>query len=351
MELPPHNTEPDHDSGETRPAMEPLTAEEKEAFLARARSEGRSLTSEEQYAIFGPAPARVESFRKNEVVEEMQPAHLSGEQVQALAANFFPEVSTPAAPRLVQGIIFDLDGTLATLSRPLDELMASGARDALAYMRGTGMELPDDFDVNIVEARRFAQEKSEEEAEEHLADDAMSFLLQFFGFPASRMDPEVLRRAVDIFYAHEMSAWRLRPGALELLRTLKSQGYKLALFANYNADRVLQRAVDYLGLRPYLDICISSAAVEYRKPDPKLFEIALTQWDALPYEVVVVGDSLKEDVTGALETGCLAVLLATDDLPPQAQHDNAALAGSLHPDATITHLLDLVPLIEEWAAP
>jgi hypothetical protein len=41
---------------DTRPTMESLTAEEKEAFLARARAQGRSLTSAEQYAIFGPPP-------------------------------------------------------------------------------------------------------------------------------------------------------------------------------------------------------------------------------------------------------------------------------------------------------
>jgi len=94
--------------------------------------------------------------------------------------------------------------------------------------------------------------------------------------------------------------------------------------ANFNAERVFQRAVDYLGIRPWLDLCITSAAVEYRKPDPRFFEIALTRWDALPYEVVVVGDSRKEEIAGALETGCLSVLLAAQDLSAQVAHDNDA---------------------------
>ncbi|MCB0134042.1 MAG: hypothetical protein KDE01_08430, partial [Caldilineaceae bacterium] len=42
------------DDIELRPGQEPLTAEEKERFLARARARGRSLTSDEMYAIFGP---------------------------------------------------------------------------------------------------------------------------------------------------------------------------------------------------------------------------------------------------------------------------------------------------------
>jgi len=335
------------------PTIEPLTPEEKEAFLSRARAEGRSLTSEEQYAIFGRPPEKVEAFRATEVVDEMEAARLDATQIDGLARNFFPELGegAPESPRLVRGVIFDLQETLATLNRPHDELLAQGAADAVAYMRSTGMELPDNFAASVVEARRFAEEKSEEEQEEHLADDALSFLLQFFGFPTSRMDPAVLSRAVDIFYAPEMTAWRLRPGARELLATLHAQGYKVALMANFNAERVFQRAVDYLGIRPWLDLCITSAAVEYRKPDPRFFEIALTRWDALPYEVVVVGDSRKEEIAGALETGCLSVLLAAQDLSAQVAHDNDARAATVHPDATIHALDELPAIIAQWAAP
>lgn len=209
------HAEPDSlDKIELRPGQEPLTAEEKETFLRQARAEGRSLTSEEQYAIFGPAPEKVEAFRQQaEVVEEMESAYLDAQRIAQLEANFFPELGRDTIPanladlRLVRGVIFDFEETLAILPQPLEELMSAGAHDAEAYMRSTGMTLPDEFWDKIVEARRFAQEKSEEEREEHLADDAMSFLLKFFGYPASKMDPAVLRRTVDIFYAREMVAW------------------------------------------------------------------------------------------------------------------------------------------------
>ncbi len=339
-----------------RPPMEPLTPEEKEAFLARARAEGRILSSAEQYALFGPPPEKVETFRREaEVVEEMEAAALDGTQAARLADDFFPELGgrAPQSPRLVRGVIFDFDDTLATLTRPLDELLAQGAEQAVAYMRSTGMELPDDFAAHVVEARRFAQEKSFEEEEEHLADDALSFLLQFFGFPASRMDPDVLRRAVDIFYAPEMTAWRLRPDARALLEALQREGYRTALLTNYNADRVFQRTVDYLGIRPYLDLCLTSAAVEYRKPDPRFFQLALDRWDALPYEVVVVGDSLAQDIAGALETGCLSVqfLPGPGDIrsDPQVLHDNERLAAELRPDARIDTLLALLEQVRAWS--
>lgn len=333
------------------PEIEPLTAEEKERLLARARSQRRPLTSKERTAIFGPPEDAVELFRSAEIVDEREAATLDPQQIDRLEHEFFPELGgiTASAPRLVRGIIFDFAWTLATPGRPLTDLMEQGARDALTYMRGAGMDLPEDFDGPIFEARRFAEEKSEEEAEEHLADDAMSFLLQFYGFPASRMDPEILKRAVDIFYAQEMTAWRLHSDAVETLARLRNEGYTLALMANYNADRVFQRTVDYLGIRQYFDLVVTSAAVEYRKPDPRFFEIALKRWDALPYEVVVVGDSLKEDIAGAIETGCLSALLQVDEGDAQVRHDNQRLAGQVIPDATIRDLAQLPALVEQWA--
>ena len=336
-----------------RPGMEPLTAEEKEAFLARARARGRSLTSAEQYAIFGPPPEAAPAPQAVVQVDEMQPAHLDRQTLTQLQHNFFPELGDNAPLpdfTLLRGVIFDFDYTLAELTRPLEELMEMGARAAADYMRSTGMDLPDDFWNNIVEARRFAQEKSEEEQEEHIADDAMSFLLQFFGYPASQMDPQVLQRAVDIFYAPEMTAWQLRPGVKQMLKTLHAEGYKLAVMTNYNADRVFQRTIDYLGIRPYLDIVLASGSVEYRKPDTKIFEIALERWDALPYEVVVVGDSLAEDIAGGIELGALTVLVE-QTTTPQIAYSNEQLAHQVRPDAQLIDLAQLPALLRQWALP
>ncbi len=320
-------------------------------MLARLRAEGRVLTPEERDLIFEPSKeAAAPAARQYEDVEEMDAAALGSAEIAELEGDFFPELGgrAPAGPRLVRGVIFDFDYTLARPARPLDELMDEGARAADAYMRAAGMDLPEDFHTNIVEARRFAAEKSRDEQEEHIADDAMSFLLQFFGYPASRMDPDVLRRAVDIFYAPEMSAWRLAAGAKETLAALQGAGYKLAVLANYPCDRVFQRIIDYLGIRPHLDLCVCSAAVEYRKPDVRFFEMALERWDALPYEVVVVGDALAEDIAGGIELGALTVL-ARLGTTAQVEHDNEAAAGQVQADAEIRELAALPALVQQWA--
>ncbi|MEZ4559501.1 MAG: hypothetical protein R2854_24205 [Caldilineaceae bacterium] len=228
------------DRMELTPGMEPLTPEEKEAFLARVRAQGRTLTSEEQYALFGPPPEPKPAAPVDEEVEEMEAADLDEDRLGRLTADFFPELGGRTgvpAHRLIAGVILDFDDTLASLTRPPDELLDEGARNAEAYMRSTGMDLPPDFNANIIEARRFALEKSDEEKEEHIADDAMSFLLQFFGYPASHLPwlrcwlpgGHFLRTGDDGVGAapRRVRCW-----------TPCADGFRLALMTNYSAVRL-----------------------------------------------------------------------------------------------------------------
>ncbi len=260
--------------------------------------------------------------------------------------GFFSGEAARLRPRrLVQGLIFDFDNTLARLAEPLDGLMAQGAETAVAYMRSTGMtDLPEEFAGHLVEARLFAQQKSEDEQEEHTADDTLSFLLQFFNYPASRMNEEVLRQAVDLFYAPEMTAWEPVPGAIELLAELRDEGFPLAVIANYASDRIFQRIIDYTGLRPYVDVCLSSAAVEWRKPEKEIYDAALGRWDAEPYELVCVGDSLKHDVAGGQAIGALTVHCRMIPLA-----EDQRIVESVQPDAVIDELAELPAMVRAWS--
>ncbi len=314
--------------------MEALSLEELDEFMKRAKSRAANFT-----------PAQREAVATPEAVEEVA-VYVAPERLAGLLQNFYPELPAGSLRprRLVQGVILDFDNTLARLKRPIAGLMESGARQAEAYMRSTGMEFPENFWKNIVEARIFAQTKSDDEQEEHVADDALSFLLQFFGYPASRMDGDVLRRAVDIFYAPEMSAWEAMPGALDLLRWLNAEGYRVALIANYACDRVFQRIVDYTGLRPFPDVCLCSGAVEWRKPGREIYESVLKRWDAEPYELVCVGDSLKHDIAGGLQLGALTVHCRMIPLA-----EDRRIVDAISPDRAIGDLAQLPPLIQAWA--
>lgn len=249
---------------------------------------------------------------------------------------------------LLGGIIFDFDNTLATLSSPHAQFMEEGARTAQSYMESTGMELFPEFWEQIIDARLFAAKKSEEEEEEHIANDTMSFLLQFCGYPASRMDEKVLHASVELFYAPEMTGWKLADGVLPTLEELQAMGLKLAIVANYPCERVFQRTIDYLQLRPYFDMILCSASVEWRKPNPEIFQPILDRWDLQPYEAAVVGDSMKHDVYGGHQLGTMTVHCRIFEPDPQMVYDDEQLTGTCQPDAEVDDFRQLTGIARSW---
>ena len=101
---------------ESSPIIEPLTIEEKERLLARARAAGRELSPAERQEIFGaPAPQAASSPSAPDVPIQ-QPAALDAEHLSRLVQDFYPELGAgerPQTPSLIQGVIFDFDDTIA----------------------------------------------------------------------------------------------------------------------------------------------------------------------------------------------------------------------------------------------
>jgi putative hydrolase of the HAD superfamily len=80
-----------------------------------------------------------------------------------------------------------------------------------------------------------------------------------------------------------------------------------------NWDISLHEVLERTGLRERLDGVATSAEVGASKPDARLFAAALELAGAAPQETVHVGDSLAEDVEGALGAGLRAVWLRRAD--------------------------------------
>lgn len=76
----------------------------------------------------------------------------------------------------------------------------------------------------------------------------------------------------------------------------------LALVSNFYGN--LPVVVREMGLEPYFQTVVESAAEGIRKPDPRLFQIALERLHLSAGEVMVVGDSLKNDILPAHSLGC-----------------------------------------------
>lgn len=249
----------------------------------------------------------------------------------------------PQHARSIQAILCDFEDTLVGFARPLHVLADEGAQAATAVLRQAGLELPDDFASQWLKALDFAATKSASEQEEHTADDTLAFLVQFYGYLA--VDRKLVRHAVDAHYAPLVAAVVALPGAVAAVQALKQAGFRLAVVANSNCDRSVQRMVRQIGLRAQFDIVLTSQTAQMRKPRPDLYTMALQAWDIDPYLAVAVGDRLDEDIAPAQEMGLRAVLFTAQPHPT-----NARQARQVQPDAEIGTWDELWPLLMNWLA-
>ena len=96
-------------------------------------------------------------------------------------------------------------------------------------------------------------------------------------------------------------------GAIEAAR---AAGLRIVVASNWDVS--LHGVLDRLGLAALLDGIVTSAEAGARKPAGAVFESALRLAGAAPSEALHVGDSVDEDVHGAVAAGIEPVLLSRD---------------------------------------
>ncbi|MEZ0346357.1 MAG: HAD family hydrolase [Infirmifilum sp.] len=106
----------------------------------------------------------------------------------------------------------------------------------------------------------------------------------------------------------------LLPGATEVLESLASQGYRLAVTSNviFWPGYVTRILLDKSGLGRFFKVQVYADEVKALKPSSKPFLEMLRAIGSEPREAVHVGDSPQEDLAGALNAGMAVILVERD---------------------------------------
>jgi HAD superfamily hydrolase (TIGR01662 family) len=148
----------------------------------------------------------------------------------------------------------------------------------------------------------------------------------------------LLRQALDAMFAVTQANWQVRPEAADLLLDLRRLQYRLGVVSNAGDDRDVQQLVQRFGIRESLDFVLTSAAYSYRKPHPRIFEIALARWIIDPAQVAMVGDTFEADIVGAGRLGLRTIWMARPEeaIPP---------GSDILPDAKVSSLADVLSAV------
>jgi len=117
----------------------------------------------------------------------------------------------------------------------------------------------------------------------------------------------------------------------EILKILKNNGLKLVLITN--SPPTSKEAFKKLDLPKFFDRTIFSCDVGVLKPDKLIFTYAIKDLDVKPTEVLMVGNSLDEDINGAISAGLDAILIDREGL---IEYENK-----------ITNLKELVDIVKK----
>ena len=104
-----------------------------------------------------------------------------------------------------------------------------------------------------------------------------------------------------------------------VLREIAGTGTRIGLISN--SHRCLASFQSHFELQGLISATVSSSEHGFMKPHPSIFAAALRLVDVKAREAVMVGDSLKQDVEGALRAGMRAVLLQRGEAAPVRRED------------------------------
>ncbi|GAA1674491.1 HAD family hydrolase [Kribbella yunnanensis] len=198
---------------------------------------------------------------------------------------------------MLKVVLFDLDGTLV-------EQEGAAARAVVEWAAQYGIKGPDVAERWAAVSERHYRRYQRRELT--FDEQRRARVREFLGLHADDTEIDAI---FDGYLWRYEAGWRLFDDAIPAVRRARAAGLRVVIFSNGNTAHQQQK-LDRFGLTAEIDRFISSEELPAGKPDPRAFQQALTLIGVEPDQALMVGDSLTNDIDGALAVGMGAVLLA-----------------------------------------
>lgn len=137
--------------------------------------------------------------------------------------------------------------------------------------------------------------------------DCLNYICQDLGV---EVEENQIERAARIrFEMMQQNTSSIRDGAVEVLTSLKTMGYKTGLISDCSIETSL--IWDKLPLAPLIDAPVLSCLVGKSKPDPEIFRIAVDRLGVTPDQCIYVADGIGQELTTASRLGMRTVMITT----------------------------------------
>ena len=239
----------------------------------------------------------------------------------------------------IRALLFDVNGTLIDIETDegLEEIYRAIAH-VLLY-QGIALHRWEVRDLYFQIMRRQRAQSAETFAECDIVEVWREFL-RIKASDSTRALPPEKQEQLPLFLAElhrGIARKRLRPypEVPETLDQLRSQ-YHLAVVSDAQSAYAVPelRAV---GLLRYFNPIIVSGDFGYRKPDPRLFQMALDALQVQPEQALFFGNDVYHDIFGAQQVGMKAILVSSNQGNTSSQ--------TILPDYTICRFAEVLQAV------
>ena len=147
---------------------------------------------------------------------------------------------------------------------------------------------------------------------------------------ASKLEPQLKQGRRDLF--------RFFDDAKLTLETL-SKRCKMGIIANQSED--ILELIEKSGFNRFFTVKAISSSVKLKKPDPKIFDLALKQARRSPTECIMVGDRLDTDICPANTLGMTTIRTKNSLFALQVPNKHCE-----HPTYTAAYLSEIPSIVE-----
>ena len=112
-----------------------------------------------------------------------------------------------------------------------------------------------------------------------------------------------INELIKVYFSTTEPNWNPANNLREVLQEIKNNNVKMGILSNACSNQNVQNIVDDLEIRSFFDFVISSCYLRARKPGISAFVQSINNWDFDTNEILMVGDTMSQDIIGANALG------------------------------------------------
>lgn len=243
----------------------------------------------------------------------------------------------------IKAVLFDLGSTLVYFQGNWDQVVYEAIQQMCEKIIGFGVPIEPDRLINdyTFALQNYYIERDFANVERTTLTLLDELLKKTYQVHLSALQ---LKKALDTFYEHTGSHWKLDDESLPTLQILKDQGYRLGLISNASYSRDVMNQLEKNSLTPYFEQILVSADVGFRKPHANIFNLALSYFQVEPAETVMIGDTLNADIIGSRRMGMRNIWISRWASAPTTHYRDDMIV----PDRTIQRLSQIPSILMNW---